>query len=95
MSVPIILKEFQSKYPSAEFGEGSLVVHVQRDWEQVVKGRDWSKVMDGTALVVDKGWKIDLDHQCDNWVVGNVEHAETFLTNQMKAIKYCRTIAPN
>jgi|GEM_PF-5975134 len=77
-------KELQQKYPDKTFGE----VEVVRDYKLTNEKINWRDTSE--EPVNDKGWKICMEHQCDDWVIGNVEDAEKFSLDLIEAIKYCK-----
>lgn len=87
-------EELQSKYPDKSFG----VIKVRRDYKRPFTGTidQWGhKKIDYSvnAQIIDEGWwEIYLDHSCDEWEIGVVDHAKEFRENLDKAIKYCEEL---
>lgn len=78
-------EELETKYPRAEFG----VVTARRDYSysRTLPNDEWKY---DPASFEDKGWMIELPHQCDDWEIGNADAAEELIADISKAIEYCR-----
>ena len=74
-------KEFRLKFPNKQFGD----VNVKRN---CCLGFDENKLTSYDVPVIDKGWEIYLEHQCDEWVIGEVEDARLMIKNLNDAINY-------
>lgn len=63
-------------FPNKEFGERGIYVVMRYDWD-----KDLQKYI---AL----GYEIELEHSCDEWIIGNVRKSKIFLSNLQEAIKF-------
>ena len=74
--------ELNIAYPSFSCGE----VNVRRKLEYINYKYG---LTDNELLVKDLGWEIYLDHQCDDWIIGNIESAQKMRDDLELAFKYC------
>lgn len=66
--------EFIEKYPDREVSEYMWVKMKDRE------------IGDNDYLPI--GWEIQLEHQCDEWVIGDIREARQFRDDLNKAIKF-------
>lgn len=88
-------EEIKERYPSKEFG----LVWVGVDTEHPQKCNDTGFNKHGKIVslcghenehpYVVLGYKIYLEHSCDEWEIGTVEDAKDFAKSLDEAIKYC------
>ena len=76
--------EIIAKWPSAEFGD----ITVKREMD-VVSPEEYERQYENQEYN-DKGWRFELPHSCDEWVIGNIEAAEEMRDNLNKAIEYAK-----
>lgn len=75
------VKEFEEKYPDKAFG----AIKVRRQHELV----NYDGVNYINCLVEDFGtYEFCMEHQCNEWVIGDLEEAKSFLDNLKDAIAY-------
>lgn len=81
-------EEFREKYPEHVFGD----VIVERDYEYpyLEELNQWGNKIQDCSRVIDKGWIIQLPHSCDEWVIGDVEAAESMVSDLREAIEFCK-----
>lgn len=85
------VKELKQRYLDKEFS-GGVFVEREYDWPLTGKVDKWNNPEHDysvTAQVVDKGWKIYLQHSCDEWVIGNIENAKEMKKGLEEVIAYC------
>ena len=82
-----IADKIRSKYSDKEFGSIHVVRDIDYKWFPKVSP-NWENR--GLESVTDEGWRIELPHSCDEWVIGTVEDAEKFAKDLQEAIEYCK-----
>lgn len=75
-------KEHQKKYKDKVLGQ----VHIEREIEFV--DRDFYRDSDERE-VIDKGWRIYLEHSCDEWVIGTPQQAREMARDMKEAADWC------
>lgn len=84
------IQELRESYPGKTFGS----VEVIRDFKYLYDEsnynaeNDWKRTEIG---IEDLGWKIQLPHSCDEWVIGSPEGARIMIEELQEAIKYCES----
>lgn len=88
--------EFDEIYKPKEFG-GRFKISVRRKHETDFRQkREWDSVnrkwlgSEPIEVTEDKGWNIQLPHQCDEWEIGDVDDAKEFKIELQKVIEYCQ-----
>lgn len=76
-----------ARYPDRVFGK----VKVQRSLDFTYDGSGQYKWQGQITSVKDCGWAFTMDHQCDEFEIGDIEDAQKLIADLQRAVKYANS----